>query len=295
MRRISSKRSRMPSLTTSLRWITPSARAAWPSTRLGHDQRRAAAGGDGVDDGADLGGRVTAVVAHPLHHGRRRALADLPAAREVDAGHPGLRGEGHEPGAVASSPAERSRRPYSFLARTTIERPSGVSSARLDSCAASARIDGSAARHRDELGGLAVAERDRAGLVEQQRVHVAGGLDRAPGHGQHVVLHQPVHARDADGRQERTDGGRDQADQQRDEHDDRLLGPGEDREGLQGRGGRQEDDGQAREQDVERDLVGRLLPAGALDEGDHPVDEALARLGGDLRRRCGRRAPWCRR
>ena len=61
-----------------------------------------------------------------------------------------------------------------------------------------------------------------------------------------------------------------------------LLGAGVDRERLQGRRGGQEDDGQAREQDVERDLVGRLLPAGALDESDHPVDEALARLGGDL-------------
>ena len=36
------------------------------------------------------------------------------------------------------------------------------------------------------------------------------------------------------------------------------------------------------EQDVQRDLVGRLLPVGALDQGDHPVDEALARLLGDL-------------
>ena len=35
------------------------------------------------------------------------------------------------------------------------------------------------ARHRDELRRLAVAERDRAGLVEQQHVDVAGRLDRA--------------------------------------------------------------------------------------------------------------------
>ena len=35
------------------------------------------------------------------------------------------------------------------------------------------------ARHRDELEGLAVAERDRAGLVEEQDVDVAGGLDGA--------------------------------------------------------------------------------------------------------------------
>ena len=61
-----------------------------------------------------------------------------------------------------------------------------------------------------------------------------------------------------------------------------LLSPGEDREGLQGRGRGQEHDREAGQQDVERDLVGRLLPAGALDESDHLVDEALARLGRDL-------------
>ena len=44
----------------------------------------------------------------------------------------------------------------------------------------------------------------------------------------------------------------------------------------------QEDDRQRGEQDVQRDLVRRLLPVGALDQGDHPVDEALARLLGDL-------------
>ena len=72
-----------------------------------------------------------------------------------------------------------------------------------------------------EFDGLAVAERDRAGLVEQQHVHVAGGLDRAAAHRQHILLHQPVHARDADGAEQPADGGRNQADQQRDQHGDR--------------------------------------------------------------------------
>ena len=84
---------------------------------------------------------------------------------------------------------------------------------------------------------------------------------------------------DADRRQQRADRGRDQADQQGDEHDDRLLGAGVDRERLQGHHGEQEDDRQAGEQDVERDLVRRLLPRRALDQRDHPVDEGLARLG----------------
>jgi hypothetical protein len=43
--------------------------------------------------------------------------------------------------------------------------------------------------------------------------------------------------------------------------------------------GEQEDDRQRGQQDVQRDLVRRLLPVGALDQGDHPVDEGLAGLG----------------
>ena len=53
------------------------------------------------------------------------------------------------------------------------------------------------------------------------------------------------------------------------------------RDRVQGQHDDHEDDRQAREQDVQRDLVGRLLAARALDEGDHAVDERLARLRGD--------------
>ena len=42
-----------------------------------------------------------------------------------------------------------------------------------------------------------------------------------------------------------------------------------------------EDQRQAGEQDVQRDLVRRLLPLGALDQRDHPVEEGRARRGGD--------------
>ena len=82
------------------------------------------------------------------------------------------------------------------------------------------------AAQRHELGRLAVAERDGAGLVEQQRVDVARRLDRAAGHGEHVEAHQPVHAGDADGRQQRADRGRDQRHEQRDQHDDRDRAAG---------------------------------------------------------------------
>ena len=58
--------------------------------------------------------------------------------------------------------------------------------------------------------------------------------------------------------------------------------PANSRERPQGDDDDQEDQRQPGEQDVERDLVRRLAPLGALDEGDHAVEEALARLLGDL-------------
>ena len=55
----------------------------------------------------------------------------------------------------------------------------------------------------------------------------------------------------------------------------------EDRERLQCNDRQQEDQRQARDQDVERDLVGSLLAFRALDEGDHAIQEGLAGVGGD--------------
>ena len=65
--------------------------------------------------------------------------------------------------------------------------------------------------------------------------------------------------------------------EQGDQHDEVLLGPAVDGEGLQGDRGQQEDDREAGQQDVEGDLVRGLLPGRALHEGDHPVEERLAR------------------
>jgi hypothetical protein len=118
----------------------------------------------------------------------------------------------------------RSRMPYFSLASTTIERPSGVSSASEASCAASAS-SASVTPRPAELGRLAVAERDGAGLVEQQRIDVARRFDRAARHGQHVEAHQPIHAGNADGRQQRPDGGGDQRHEQRHQHHDRHRLP----------------------------------------------------------------------
>jgi hypothetical protein len=184
-------------------------------------------------------------------------------------------------GTSSASARSRSRRGRTALGQVHDRAPSGVSSARLDSQHRLGQLGVGHPADREELGGHAVAVGDGAGLVEQQRGHVAGGLDGSARHGQHVALHEAVHAGDADGREQPADGGGDQAHQQGDEDHDRLLAAGVDGEGLQGDRGQQEDDGETRQQDVEGDLVGGLLPLGPLDQGDHPVDERLAGLLGD--------------
>ena len=176
------------------------------------------------------------------------------------------------------SSSSRSRMPYRSFASTTIDRPSGVSSASEANCATSA----SSCSSTPGAGRNATAWRFPSvivpGLVEQQRRDVAGRLDGAPAHREHVVLHQPVHPRDADRRQQAADRRRDQADEQRDQDGVRHAVARVDRERLQRDADDQEDDRELREQDRERDLVRRLLPLGALDQRDHAVQERLARV-----------------
>ncbi len=262
---------------------------------LGHHQRRTAGGRDGVHHLPDVAGGVAAVVAHPLHHGRGGALADPPGAVaaqvEVDTGHAGLRREGHEVG-VGNEPLVPGAQSVLFLG----QHDDGAALRGLVGQAGQLGRIGDAPRvdsgDRQELGGLPVAEGDGAGLVQQQGVDVAGRLDGTAGHGEDVALHEPVHPGDADRGQQRPDRGGDQADQQRHQHDagdpvgveggavrrSRVVALGVDRDRLERDHRQQEDDGQRGEQDVQRDLVGRLLPVRALDQGDHPVDEALPGL-----------------
>ena len=130
------------------------------------------------------------------------------------------------------------------------------------------RID---AVDRDELGRLAVTQGDGAGLVEHEDVDVAGGLDGAAGHGQHVGLVQTAHAGDADGGQQRADGGGGQAHEQRHERGHgRGVGHAvkagrEAGVAIQGQRDQDEDDGEGHQEDLQGDLVGGLLARGALD------------------------------
>ena len=134
---------------------------------------------------------------------------------------------------------------------------------------------------RMERRRLPVAQRDRAGLVEQQYVHVPGRLDRAATGRNHIRAHHAVHAGDADRGQEPADRRRNQAHEEGDEHDDRHGRPGTGRrhrecgEWRQRRRRKQEHQRQHREQDRQRDLVRRPAPLCAFDESDHPVDERV--------------------
>jgi len=77
--------------------------------------------------------------------------------------------------------------------------PSGVSSASEGEKGGFGQLALVDAGHGQELRRLTVAERDGAGLVQQQSIDIAGRLDRAARFGDDVEADQPVHAGDADG------------------------------------------------------------------------------------------------
>ena len=120
------------------------------------------------------------------------------------------------------SPTSRPRNPYFSLASTTM-------------LAALRRLVGErrqlrrvrelAARSRRAAGRNAVACRLPRVIVpvlsSSSMSTSPDGLHRTTGHRHHVEADQPVHAGDADRRQEPADRRRDQADEQRDQHGDR--------------------------------------------------------------------------
>ncbi len=273
MARSAAKRSLMPGLTTSLRWMTPSSARA-----VGHRERRAAGAGDAVD--------------------RRRGIRRAPGPASRPANF-----------STASTAPLRSRRPP----RSTPDRRvcggegndmqsvrrqgSGSLEAELgfgqrDDGAAFRRLVGEAgeqrrfrqlgADRRRGTGRNSVAMRLPKVMVpvlSSSSVSTSPAASTArPEVAMHVEADQAVHAGDADGREQAADGGRDQRDQQRHQHRD-----GENRAGIDGEARErdhrdQEDQRQARQQDRQRDLVRRLLPLGAFDQRDHAVDEGFAGL-----------------
>ena len=142
------------------------------------------------------------------------------------------------------------------------------------------KILGAHSIDRIELGGFAIADGDRTGLVQQQRIDVAGGFDGLARLGDDVGLQGAVHTGDADSRQQTADSGRDQADEQRNKRCDGDVGTHVIGERFERGANDHEDDREACEQDGQRNLVRGFLARGTFHEGDHLVKETLARLYG---------------
>ena len=96
------------------------------------------------------------------------------------------------------------------------------------------------------------------------------------------MLHQAIHAGDADRGEQSTDSGGNQAYQQRDQHRQRERHAAVLRERIQAHAYQHKDDGESGKQDAQRDLVGGLLTLRAFDQRDHAIEEGLAWVGGDL-------------
>ena len=252
---------------------------------LGHDQRGAAGLGDAFDGLVALLGEHAAGCLHIGAHGIGSALADL-IALVVHTGHASRRGEGDELHALILECA--AAQPKLLLGEHDDGTTLGGLVGQRGKLSGIGQLRGIDAVDRDELGGLAVTQGDGAGLVEHEDVDVAGGLDGAAGHGQHVGLVQTAHAGDADGGQKGADGSGSQAHEQCHERGhgrgvDHVVKTG--REAgvtIQGQRDQDKDDGKGHQEDLQSDLVRGLLARGTLDHRDHLVQEALAGLTGDL-------------
>ena len=251
---------------------------------VGDDQRR----------GARLGHRIADSLHFRRHRSARRrdvfhdrvagSLANHPAV-EVDATHPSLRSEGDELRAERLHVAAADAVP--FLGQHD-DRPAFrgfVGEARQ--LGGIGEIPLTHARRRQEVGRLPVAECDCACLVEQEHVHVAGGLHRAAAGCQDIGADHAVDAGDADRWQQSADRGGGEADEERREHRQAerfAAARGTDRihrEGKERGGDHEEDECEAGQENVEGDLVGRLLSLRALHHRDHLVEKTLAGIGRD--------------
>ena len=246
---------------------------------LGNGERRAAGFGDAVGNCSCGGNGFRAARANPGDHGIDRAFADGLTV-EIDAADARLRGEGNE------RRMQRRHIAPAYAVFLLRQHDDGAAFRRFIGQRGELRGVGQIAfvdaGQGQKFSRLTIAQRDRAGFVEQQRVHVARRFHRAARHGQHVETHQPVHARNADGGQQRADRRGDQRHEQRHQHQHAQCAARIQREARNRRDREDENDRHAREQNVERDLVGRFLPLRAFDQRNHAVEEGRALRRGDL-------------
>ena len=225
-----------------------------------------------------IGGHGAAQALDVLHNGVAGALADGGAVRQIHAAHAGLGGELDELGTLQAALVHHDA-PLLGQGNHALALGGGVAQG------GEGRILGELlhadAADGDEVGGHAVAVSNGAGLVEDHGVHVAAGLDGLTAHGDDVEAGDAVHAGDADGGEQSSDGGGDQAHRQGDQGGHGQGDAAVAADGVQGDDDDHEDDGQGHQQDLQGDLVGGLLAGGALHQGDHLVQEGLAGVRGD--------------
>ena len=163
MARSSAKRSRMPGFTTSLRWMTPE--------DLGVRRPPPAACRPGWRCSSTIGVELGRAPCRPASSTQRLTESAAPLRTwRPSKSMPAHAGLGGERARARRRAGPRARGRSCSSASATMERPSGVSSASDESRAASASSALGDAGHGEERGGLAVAEGDGAGLVEQQGV-----------------------------------------------------------------------------------------------------------------------------
>ncbi len=248
---------------------------------LGHDQGRAAAPRHRFDMPHDRLGPSAVGLKYPVLERVGRALADE-AARQVHPAHTGLGREGDE----ASGRIGGGLMGRALLSRQGHDAAAfGCLVGQRGQARGVGQFSYAHAGRWQERAGLTVAEGDGAGLVQQQHVDIARRFDGAARSGHDIGQQHAPHAGHADGRQQTADGGRDEADQQCDQHREsdrntRVIGVHRvDGKRQQRHRHQQEHQGQRHQQNGQRDLVGRLAPLGAFDQADHAVEEGLAGIG----------------
>ena len=186
---------------------------------IGNEQRR----------GSHLGD-VLGILLHRFGQFAANVLSDrldrsfaIAVAIKVHAAHARLGGKGDEFGMrqfMQFTPTQSE-----FLLRKNdndcgprVFRPRGMRAALLR--ASSSLMTPGAGRKRR---GLAVSERNRTRFVQEQHVHIAGGLDGPSAHCEHVLLNEAVDASDADSAKQTANGCRNQTDEQRDQHCRRKI------------------------------------------------------------------------
>ncbi|CCJ81125.1 hypothetical protein BN134_1855 [Cronobacter dublinensis 1210] len=240
---------------------------------FGHHQRRAAGARHAFHQRVHLCRKLPAVGFHVATNGVYRAFTDHPVL-DVNPAHARLGGKGYKRRlktlhvALAQVKALLGEHHDAAAFRRFVGKRGELRGVRQRFF-----ID---ARRGQERGGLTVAKRDGAGFIKQQHVHIARRFYRAPAGGYHVRAQHPAHARHADGGEQPADGRRDETHQQRHQHRHADRRAAVQREGIEGRGRQQEDDGERHQQNGERDFVRRFTALGALDHRNHAVEERLA-------------------